>query len=71
MFLISEFAALALWVVGVWIPARIIRDSSSLYVCHHLVSPSARSISAADDICRDTDIFNNDFIPLTDSSVTH
>jgi hypothetical protein len=29
------------------------------------VSPSARCVSAASDICKDIDIFNKDYISLT------
>jgi hypothetical protein len=43
------------------------RDYSTFMVNHNFkVSPSARCVSAANAICKNTDVFNKDYISLTD-----
>jgi uncharacterized membrane protein YwaF len=47
----------------------LLRDYSTFNVHHNFkVSPSARCVSAANAVCRSTDIFNKDCIWLTDVS---
>jgi hypothetical protein len=49
-------------------PSRIITDFSTFVVNHNFkVSPSIRCVSAANDISKETDIFNKDKITLTDT----
>jgi hypothetical protein len=53
--------------VSLQISARIIRDFSTSVVNHNFkVSPLSRCVSAANVICKETDIFNKDKITLID-----
>jgi hypothetical protein len=53
--------------VCIQIPTRIITDYSTFMVNHNFkVSPSARCVSAANTICKDTDIFDKNYTSLTD-----
>jgi hypothetical protein len=52
--------------VNIRIPCRIITDSTFMVNRYFKVSPSARCVSVANAIFRDIDIFNEDFILLTD-----
>jgi hypothetical protein len=55
--------------VNLRVPSRRTRDFSTFVVNHNFkVSPSVRCVSAANDICKETDIFNKDKITLVDIS---
>jgi hypothetical protein len=55
--------------VSLHIPTRSIRDYTTFTVHRNFkVSPSARCVSAANAVCRCIDIFNKDYILLTDVS---
>jgi hypothetical protein len=52
--------------VSIRIPTRIIRDNTFIVDHNFKVGPSVRCDSAANAICKDTDIFNMDYISLMD-----
>jgi hypothetical protein len=55
--------------VSVRVCTKIIRDYSTFVVNHNFkVRSSATYVFAAKTICRDKDIFNNDYISLADLS---
>jgi hypothetical protein len=54
--------------ISVIIPTMIIIDCSTFVVNHNFIlSPSAGCVSAVNDIFKDIDIFNKDYILLTDT----
>jgi hypothetical protein len=65
VYLGSKFCPSVLETVGLRVPTRHLRDFSLFYVCPTIKNcPSARCASAANDVCRDFDVFRNHNVSL-------